>query len=104
MFPLWVQELDSFDFNFELYASKSSSGTPPEVWKPECVHPSSEVVVRFYFATKFSSEIVSPPYPPPHPTPQPPKKQGGACPSPLLGGGVGWGGGGKNYLATKVSS
>ena len=24
------------------------------------IHPSSEVVVRFYFATKFSSEIVSP--------------------------------------------
>ena len=70
------------------------------------VHPSSEVVVRFYFATKFSSEIVSPPLPPtpPHPTPQ---KGGGASPSLLFLGVRGWGGvreRGENYLATKISS
>ena len=35
MFRLWVQEFAICDPNIGFYASKSSLGTPPEVWKPE---------------------------------------------------------------------
>ena len=34
IFRLWSPDFAIFYFKFGLYASKSSPGTPPEVWKP----------------------------------------------------------------------
>ena len=65
---------------------KTTQNLPPKNRKKInylVVHPSSEVVVRFYFATKFSSEIVSPPTPHPTPPPNPPKSREGLAPPPL---------------------
>ena len=43
MFRLWSPDFTIFDLEFGFHTSKSSPGTPPEIWKPPICPKKSKI-------------------------------------------------------------